>query len=46
MRGARATDQRAEGRRDGGFDVAVFFVISGFLVATSWDRAPRVSVFA
>ena len=81
------TDQRAEARRYGGFDVirivaalsvvlyhsyaitgrdhdlpalwighyrmalgsigvAVFFVISGFLVATSWDRAPRRSVFA
>ena len=30
----------------GSIGVAVFFVISGFLVATSWDRAPRWSVFA
>ena len=30
----------------GSIGVAVFFVISGFLVVTSWDRAPRWSVFA
>ncbi len=30
----------------GSIGVAVFFVISGFLIATSWDRAPRWSVFA
>jgi peptidoglycan/LPS O-acetylase OafA/YrhL len=30
----------------GGFAVAVFFVISGFLVAASWERAPRLGAFA
>lgn len=30
----------------GGFAVAVFFVISGFLVAGSWQREPRLSAFA
>jgi len=30
----------------GGFAVAVFFVISGFLVAGSWQRAPRLGTFA
>lgn len=29
----------------GGFAVAVFFVISGFLVAASWQRAPRLVAF-
>jgi len=29
----------------GGFAVAVFFVISGFLVAASWQRAPRILTF-
>src|SRR5262249_48958743 len=29
----------------GGFAVAVFFIISGFLVAASWERAPRVGAF-
>jgi hypothetical protein len=29
----------------GGFAVAVFFVISGFLVAASWERAPRLGAF-
>ena len=87
MSGASVSDQRAEDRRYGGFDiirilaalsvvlyhsyaitgrdqdlpalwighyrmplgsigVAVFFVISGFLVASSWDRLQRASVFA
>ena len=30
----------------GSIGVAVFFVISGFLVASSWDRSQRASVFA
>jgi peptidoglycan/LPS O-acetylase OafA/YrhL len=30
----------------GGFAVAVFFIISGFLVAASWERAPRLGSFA
>lgn len=30
----------------GGFAVAIFFVISGFLVAASWDRQPRLGAFA
>jgi len=30
----------------GGFAVAVFFVISGFLVAASWERGPRLPAFA
>jgi peptidoglycan/LPS O-acetylase OafA/YrhL len=30
----------------GGFAVAVFFIISGFLVAASWERAPRLWAFA
>jgi len=30
----------------GGFAVAVFFVISGFLVAGSWQREPRLTAFA
>jgi peptidoglycan/LPS O-acetylase OafA/YrhL len=30
----------------GGFAVAVFFIISGFLVAASWQRAPRLGPFA
>ncbi len=30
----------------GGFAVAVFFIISGFLVAASWERAPRPGAFA
>jgi len=30
----------------GGFAVAVFFIISGFLVAASWQRAPRLGAFA
>ena len=30
----------------GGFAVAVFFIISGFLVAASWERAPRLGAFA
>lgn len=30
----------------GGFAVAVFFVISGFLVAGSWQRSPRLLAFA
>jgi peptidoglycan/LPS O-acetylase OafA/YrhL len=30
----------------GGFAVAVFFVISGFLVAASWQRMPNVVAFA
>src|SRR5262249_16085430 len=29
----------------GGFSVAAFFIISGFLVAASWERAPRVGAF-
>lgn len=29
----------------GGFAVAVFFIISGFLVAASWQRAPRLGAF-
>ena len=29
-----------------GFAVAVFFIISGFLVAASWERAPRLWAFA
>jgi len=29
----------------GGFAVAVFFIISGFLVAASWERAPRLWAF-
>ena len=29
----------------GGFAVAVFFIISGFLVAASWERAPRLVAF-
>ena len=30
----------------GSIGVAVFFVISGFLVASSWDRSHRASIFA
>jgi peptidoglycan/LPS O-acetylase OafA/YrhL len=30
----------------GGFAVAVFFVISGFLVAGSWQRDPRLAAFS
>jgi peptidoglycan/LPS O-acetylase OafA/YrhL len=30
----------------GGFAVAVFFILSGFLVAASWERAPRLWAFA
>lgn len=30
----------------GGFAVAVFFVVSGFLVAGSWQRAPRLGAYA
>jgi peptidoglycan/LPS O-acetylase OafA/YrhL len=29
----------------GSFAVAVFFIISGFLVAASWQRAPRLGAF-
>ena len=30
----------------GGFAVAVFFIISGFLVAASWEREPHAGAFA
>jgi peptidoglycan/LPS O-acetylase OafA/YrhL len=30
----------------GGFAVAIFFVISGFLVAASWQREPGIAAFA
>jgi peptidoglycan/LPS O-acetylase OafA/YrhL len=30
----------------GGFAVAIFFVISGFLVAASWQRGPSIAIFA
>jgi peptidoglycan/LPS O-acetylase OafA/YrhL len=30
----------------GGFAVAIFFIISGFLVSASWQRGPRLVAFA